>query len=426
MKTNFTLLIFSFIICMSIPFQLKAQGENTQQDKENYWILEDFNQFPIEEEWNILQKNYPTYPNNIDLTTLYASVEQGFDCAYGQNALRIRGLEENGSAEFKVPNASWIRIYITGKQKAADRGVIISINGKEEFREEGFDRYQCIEFAKKIDSQEEVTVKITAADETKKDPIVLYYVEVQKYGKDIPKPEPPTPNYDAYWIYEDFKEMAEELDYNTSKSYKTLPNNLELVTDSANIELGEGCSGGGGRKNLRIRGKQYAGGKVEFTVPDAKSVSINLTGKSIALDRIIYVYKNDQLVETFTGLDRTTCVEFLDEEGSAVPVKYRIEGGSNTDKPVAITSIYVEKYDYTGMDIIEKNEDPVFVYPNPAKEKISFREKAVAASIYELNGRLVAKTENTTEMNVTHLNSGSYIIKIMTSSGVVTQKLIIE
>ena len=425
MKAKF-IIILSFFICMSISWQLKAQGRDTEKDKENYWILEDFNQFPIEEEWNILKKNYKTYPNDVNLTTVYASVEQGFDCAYGQNSMRIRGLEENGSAEFTVPNASWITIYITGKQKAADRGVIITVNNKEVFRETGFDRYQCIEYSEKINLNEPVTVKITAADETKRDPIVLYYVEVQKYGVDIPKPQPPTPNYEGYWIYEDFKEMEIEADYNTSKNYQTIPSNIVLATDSASIELAEGCSGGGGKKNLRIRGRQFEGGKVEFTVPNTQSVSINLTGKSTFFDRIIYVYKNNVLSQTFQELDRNSCVEYLDQEVSSEPVTYRVEGGTNTDKPVAITSIYVEKYDYTGIeDVIEKNE-PVYVYPNPASETIYFKEEAIHATIYQINGRLVSQATNTSEMNISNLTPGIYLIKVTTDNGLITQRLIIK
>lgn len=423
MKKKLTL-IFSFLICLSLSFHSNAQ--NNETDKENYWILENFNQFEIEEEWNILQKNYSTYPNNIDLTTVHANVEAGYDCAYGQNALRIRGLEEGGSAEFTVPDASWITIFITGKQKAKDRGVVISINGEEVFRRDGtesFDRYDCIEFSRKIDSATPVTVKITSADPTKKDPIVLYYIEVQKYGKDIEKPISPEPNYDAYWIYEDFKEMEIEADYSTSKNYETIPNNLVLLTDSSSIELGEGCSGGGGKKVLRIRGKQYVGGKVEFTVPDAQTVSINLTGKSTYLDRTVHVYKNDQLVETFVNLDRSTCVEYFDDVPSSTPVKYRIEGGNNTDKPVAITSIYVEKYGYTGIQEIETNESSVFVYPNPIEETIYFKEEVLSASLYEINGRLLSFVEKTSQMNVPFLNQGIYIIRIITKDGVITQKL---
>lgn len=421
MKTKFTLFV-CLVICMG-GFSLNALSNDLESDKKNYWILEDFDHFPIEEEWNILKKNYKTYPNDIDLTTVYANVEQGFDCAYGHNAMRIRGLEEGGSAEFTVPNASRVTIRITGKQKAADRGVIIYRNGKEVFREEGFDRYECIEFSEAINSQVPVTYKLTAADETKRDPMVLYYIEVQKYGVSIDPPQPPQPNYDQFWIYEEFSEMNVEEDYNTHAIYKTIPNQIELTGDSINIELGEGCSGGAGRKNLRIRGKQFDGGKVEFTVPDAKTVTIDVTGKSTYADRIVKIYKDDQLVKTFENMDRNTCERYTADVNSDKSVKYRIEGGDNTDKPVGITKIYVEKLNYTSIGKV--GESPiVHIYPNPAIETVFFNEEIEIASVFELNGKLVAKEMNTSQMDISTLKAGIYIIKLTTSKGVITQKLI--
>ncbi|MDR0428005.1 MAG: T9SS type A sorting domain-containing protein [Dysgonamonadaceae bacterium] len=423
MKTKFTF-ILSFIICVGFLFPVNAQSGS---DKDNYWILENFNQFPIEDEWNILQKNYKTLPNDINLTTIYANIEQGFDCAYGQKALRIRGLEESGSAQFTVPNASRVIIHITGKQKAADRGVVITRNGVEVFKREGFDRYQCIEFYEEVNSQEELTYKITAADATKKDPMVLYYIEVQKYGVNIPKPETPQPNYDAYWIYEDFNNREIELDYNTKMNYNTVPANITLKTDSANIELGEGCSGGGGKKILRIRGKEFDGGKIEFTVPDAKSVSINVTGKSTFADRTINIYKNNVLVQTFEHMDRSKCEEYLDEEPSTEEVTYRVEGSSDTYKPVGITGIYVEKYDPTGINTaaVEKKETLHF-YPNPSSDIIYFSEKVLSAFIYDLKGKALFKAENTEKIDVSRLNKGIYIVRLTTQDGAVTQKLIKE
>jgi hypothetical protein len=297
---------------------------------------------------------------------------------------------------------------------------------------DGIDRYDCIEFTRNINSELPVTVRITGASDTKKDPFVLYYVEVQKHGVDIPRPEPPLPNYDAYWIYEDFKHFPSEMDewgdgiYNTAKNYLSLPNEISLQTDSANIELGEGCSGGNERKVLRIRGKKYPGGKVEFTVPDAKSVSINLTGKSTYLDRTVKIFKDDVLVETFTGMDRTICREYYEETHSDKPVKYRIEGGSDTEKPVAVKSIFVEKYGYTRLDNIPKQT--VEVYPNPVRETVYFRitgnETVRSASIYDMNGRLILQKNNVSQMNVSDLKKGFYIVKTITSGGVSSHKLI--
>ena len=417
MKTKFTF-ILSLLVCFGFS-DLKAQT-----DKDNYWILENFDHFEIEDDWNILPTDYKTYPNDVKLTAFYANVEAGFDCAYGQNALRIRGLEEGGYAEFTVPNASSVTIYITGKQKAADRGVVIYRDGAEVFTQKGFDRYNCIEFYEEVNTQNPVTYKITAADDTKKDPTIIYYIEVQKYGINIPKPEPPTPNYEAYWIYEDFDDREPEIDYNRTMNYETIPNKIVLTTDSANIELGEGCSGGGNKKNLRIRGKEFEGGKVEFTVPDMKNVSINVTGKSTLTDRTIRIYKNNALVKTFENMDRSTCDEFFDEEASKTPVTYRIEGGKDTYKPIAVTGIYVEKYT-TGTNIENVVKDKAInFYPNPASDIIYFDEEITSVNILSLNGKSVSRVVDVTEMDIRSLSQGIYIIQLITNEKVSSHKLI--
>jgi hypothetical protein len=428
MKTK---LIFclSFFLSVCTSFNLKAQSES---DKNNYWILEDFNQLAIQSDWVIDTTNYSTYPyNNVNLTTVYANVEAGSDCAYGQHALRVRGAEEKGSVFFTVPNVSKATFYFTGKQKASDRGVRIYRDGTliKEIKE--IDRYDCMEFSEKIDSNTPVTYKITGAYDDKKDPFVLYYIEVQKYGVNITKPEPPQPNYPAYWIYEDFKHFPVEIDgfgdgvYNTTKNYLSLPNNIVLKTDSANIELGEGCSGGNERKVLRVRGKYYTGGgKVEFTVPDAKTVAINVTGKSTNFDSVIKIYINDVLVKTFEKLDRDSCVEYYEEPNSNGPITYRIEGGTNTEKPIAIKSIFVEKYGYTDINDIKKTKYEI--YPNPASDIIYFKsdEPVGKVDILDANGRTILSQKNAVQLNISSLNKGFYIVRLSNKEGISSHKLI--
>ena len=421
MKTKFIFILFTLI-----SFNVLAQS-----DADNYWILEDFKQFPVENDWNVNEKNYVTYPNSINLTTVHANVEEGFDCAYGQNAMRIRGLEEGGSAEFTVPNASKVTIHVTGKQKAEDRGVIIYRNGTEIKRYAGFDRYDCIEFFEEINSNSPVTYKITSENPSRKDPFVLYYIEVQKFGKDISPIEPPLPDLSKYWVYEDFKNFNIELDYNTTKDYLLNPfdNNIKLMTDSANIELGEGCSGGYENKILRIRGRGFGGGKAEFTVPNAESVSITITGKSNLADRIVEIYRNNELVRKFENMDRSSCMEFLEDINSNEPITYRVEGygidwftGEKTEKPVGIKSVYVKKYNPTGISSIDDNS--FNFYPNPAADIIHFNKSILSASIYDMNGRLISTVIDTNEMAVDNLSKGFYIIKITTDEGVKSHKLV--
>jgi hypothetical protein len=425
MKTSFTF-IFVLILCLSTPLYLSAQGN---ADKDNYWILEDFKQFPIEDDWNVFPVNYKTYPNDINLKAVYASIEEGMDCAYGQNVLRVRGLEENGSVEFTVPNLSKATIHITGKQKASDRGVIIYRDGIEIKRYTDLDRYDCMIFVDDFPSDKPVTYKLTGENPNRRDPFVLYYVEVQKYGVNIPPPVEQKVDSTKYWIYEDFKEFELEEDYNHQKDYLMRPNHIKLATDSASIELGEGCSGGYGNKILRIRGKAFGGGKAEFTVPDAKEVSITITAKSTWEDRTVEIYRNNVLIRKFEKMDRHSCLEFLDDINSQEPITYRIEGygvntwdNSITEKPVGIKSIYVTKYDYT--DIPSVNNELINIYPNPVYETVYFSVNVLSASIYDMNGRLVATEKNSKQMDVSNLAKGLYIIKVATEGDVQSYKLV--
>jgi hypothetical protein len=420
MKTKLSV-FFIFFIC--IFSNTKAQSGT---DKDNYWILEDFKNFEISDDWILNETSYSTYPNDIPLTTVHANVEVGYDCAYGQNSLRIRGLEENGSASFSVPDAAKVILRFTGKQKASDRGFIVHKNGTEVKRQEGLDRYDCVEYIDEEPSSGEVTYRITAADPTKKDPVVLYYIEVQKYGTTIPPKQDPEIDYNAYWIHETFNTWAVEEDYNTQKEYLSYPNNIALNTDSANIELGEGCSGGYENKILRLRGKYYEGGKVEFTVPDAESVAITVTGKSTYADRTVKIFRNNILVKTIDNLDRNSCAEFLDDIHSEESLTYRIEGGNNTEKPVGVKSIYVKKQNYASISNI--HTETYSIQPNPAGETIYFQSKnnepVRSASVYDMNGRLLLTKNNILQMNVNSLKKGFYIVKITADNGVSSHKLI--
>ena len=426
MKTKLTF-VFSFLLIFGISFSVNAQS-----DKDNYWILENFNDFEIQDDWIVESKDYSTYPNDVILTTQHASIEEGSDCAYGQNALRVRGAEEGGSVSFTVENASTVTFYFTGKQKASDRGVRIYRNNVLIKTHDGIDRYDCVEFTDPVNSETSLTYKIIGASDTRKDPFVLYYVEVQKYGKNIEKPEPPTPNYESYWIYEDFKSFPLEMDdlgdgiYNTTKNYLSLPNNIVLQADSANIELGEGCTGGNERKILRIRGKKYSGGSVEFTVPNAKTVSINITGKSTSLDRTVKIFKNDELMETFNNLDRSICEEYYEEANSSTPVTYRIEGGTDTEKPIGIKSIFIEKYEGTSLDNL--NIQAYEVYPNPAQEIVYFKTETNKpvnkVLIYDTKGRLVLSQDNASQVNISSLIKGFYIVRLINENNTSSHKLI--
>ena len=66
-------------------------------------------------------------------------------------------------------------------------------------------------------------------------------------------------------------------------------------------------------------------------------------------------------------------------------------------------------------------------YPNPTKDKIIFNENVNFIYVYSSSGFLVKQSEITSdELDLSNLNSGIYILKMQTESGIRIDKLIKE
>jgi hypothetical protein len=76
---------------------------------------------------------------------------------------------------------------------------------------------------------------------------------------------------------------------------------------------------------------------------------------------------------------------------------------------------------------INDNTQNVSIYPNPASTVINIEgvDNAVV-SVYNTNGVMVIKEQNTNRLNVSGLSTGMYIVKIQTSDYVITRKLNIK
>ncbi|WP_430813934.1 N-acetylmuramoyl-L-alanine amidase [Carboxylicivirga sp. RSCT41] len=71
------------------------------------------------------------------------------------------------------------------------------------------------------------------------------------------------------------------------------------------------------------------------------------------------------------------------------------------------------------------------IYPNPVRDKLTVKsdERIIEVSVYDMYGRIVDAEEcheNRAELNVSHLTSGVYILKIVTETGVAGSKIKIE
>jgi hypothetical protein len=216
-------------------------------------------------------------------------------------------------------------------------------------------------------------------------------------------------------------------------AYVTSPNNIALNTYYANIEDAEGICGNEG-KQLRIRGLKD-GGYTEFTVPDAETVTITIKGKSSAKDRIVRIYRDNVLIREISGLDADNCAEFSENIHRNTPVTYKITGGDeNSTKPIAITSIMVEKYSDALENATSEIQTNQFdAYPNPVKDILNVKlpdEATYSIAIISLAGNTVLEQkisgQSSFPISVANLSEGIYILRIISDSekGVLMRRII--
>lgn len=87
-----------------------------------------------------------------------------------------------------------------------------------------------------------------------------------------------------------------------------------------------------------------------------------------------------------------------------------------------------------------REEDPLTIYPNPAREKLTIKFSSESAlgpeiQIIDLTGKVVLKVEEElnredklfrTEVELNDLKSGIYFVKVIQAKKIYTMKLIVE
>ncbi|MDR2835094.1 MAG: T9SS type A sorting domain-containing protein, partial [Bacteroidales bacterium] len=150
---------------------------------------------------------------------------------------------------------------------------------------------------------------------------------------------------EIYWINEDFSTFEIQSAWVTTEAnYLTAPNDVVITTYYANVEAAEGSCNGTGN-NFRVRGLGN-NGYLTFTVENAGTVTIDVKAKGNTADRIAYIYRDDVLIGTYTGLSKNSCATFHEEINSSIPVIYKIIGEAESDNtsPILVSSIVVTKF----------------------------------------------------------------------------------
>ena len=215
-------------------------------------------------------------------------------------------------------------------------------------------------------------------------------------------------------------------------AYITYPNSVALNSYYANVEDAEGACGNEG-KHFRIRGLQD-GGRAEFTVPNAENVTIVVKGKSASKDRIVRIYRDNELIQEISELDANNCATFSENIHRNSPVTYKVTGGNENDtKPVVIKSIIVEKYvDGSVSGIYEKQQVQLNVFPNPAKDvlnvEMSDNMLASSVTIFSATGSVVFEQkiseQSSFSLSINHLQKGIYILNVVSGEEVLVKKFV--
>ena len=110
-------------------------------------------------------------------------------------------------------------------------------------------------------------------------------------------------------------------------------------------------------------------------------------------------------------------------------VKLSLNAGNHTIKKGDSSNLYYMSVVYTATGIQDAKVTELTLYPNPVINilSISSGDELKEVDVYSLTGVLVKRAEgNVKTIDMSRLSKGSYLIKVLTASGSVTQKMIKE
>lgn len=101
------------------------------------------------------------------------------------------------------------------------------------------------------------------------------------------------------------------------------------------------------------------------------------------------------------------------------------------------SQVYVKKgnqtwgtpYTFTvGLNENSTLANKVTLYPNPARSFVQLQTdlNVIEVKLFSANGQTLSETANKKQINVEGLNSGLYILRIITNEGAVNKQLVIE
>jgi pectate lyase len=129
----------------------------------------------------------------------------------------------------------------------------------------------------------------------------------------------------------------------------------------------------------------------------------------------------------FSGKIRLNNVSYTAVDGVAtIP---NIPAGENSITKDNVANLYYIKTAYSTLDVDNPLEEMLTLYPNPVANDLNIRVRdnitIERISIYNSTGQLVKRVEgNSTIINLSHLNSGIYLVILHTNRGAIKKKVI--
>lgn len=186
-------------------------------------------------------------------------------------------------------------------------------------------------------------------------------------------------------------------------------NNLKSVTIPSSVTI------------IRNDAFAYSIGMTTITIPSSVSFVGNTAFWACMGLKSIYVYHSTPLelypsAEIFNGVDLTNCTLYVPYGSASL---YQAA-------PVWQDFIHIVEISTTGTGTITKI-NPINIYPNPVSDAFSITgfEGNAILSIYTLSGQLLFTKEIVEGTTITagRLTKGNYLVKVKTSSAVITRKL---
>lgn len=89
--------------------------------------------------------------------------------------------------------------------------------------------------------------------------------------------------------------------------------------------------------------------------------------------------------------------------------------------------LYILKLENPSASMTKNKQKLLSIYPNPSKGKLHINGNYKSAEIYDLNGKKLFSFDNqSTEINISQFNKGLYIMKVFSTDGISTFKIVKE